>query len=426
MKRVFTLLLFLPILLSGCSKSSSAASSPSSAVQETTPPTETVGPAITLCTASTPEGYYNCGNYSGDGSLLSYLDYSTMTESPLCTLPGCTHNSDSCPAFYPLDGETRPFGVLVAGDHLLVIQPRAIEGTVPHIELLDLDGSRQGCLARFSENQILPEVLDTSYYTDGENLYFELLTSEPEGGRRTSSLMELSLSDGSVRTLYEISDTIVHMEPIASFDRFLVVYTAEGPYTSQTVLKHFLLDVDTGCRQELEWPESDLSWPSVNDRYLWFISPDSGLLTRKNLIDGSQVTKNIQDLTDQVGAAYGGPDRIIITPLSFTTDDCILTFGVPHGPDGKYTVSYSLPLGDEDPVPFDLETPEFGLSFLPVTATTPYGLLVRCGYEDETVLDSQGNETVVVYDLWALISQEDYLHSNPNWIATAQLSLEPK
>ncbi len=426
MKRVFALLLFLLILLSGCSKSSSAASSPSPAVQGTTPPTETVGPAITLCTASTPEGYYNCGNYSGDSSLLSYLDYSTMTENPLCTLPGCTHNSDSCPAFYPVDGETCPFGVLVAGDHLLVIQPRAIEGTVPHIELLDLDGSRQGCLARFSENQILPEVLDTSYYTDGENLYFELFTQKPEDGKRTASLMELSLSDGSVRTLYEISDTIVHMEPTASFDRFLVVYTGEGPYTSQTVLKHFLLDVDTGCRQELEWPVSDLSWPSVNDRYLWFISPDSGLLTRKNLMDGSQVTKNIQDLTDQVGAAYGGPDRIIITPLSFTTDDCILTFGVPHGPDGKYAVSYSLPLGDEDPVPFDLETPEFGLSFLPVTATTPYGLLVRCGYEDETVLDSQGNETVVVYDLWALISQEDYLHANPNWIATAQLSLEPK
>lgn len=38
MKRVFALLLFLLILLSGCSKSSSAASSPSPAVQGTTPP----------------------------------------------------------------------------------------------------------------------------------------------------------------------------------------------------------------------------------------------------------------------------------------------------------------------------------------------------------------------------------------------------
>ena len=238
MKRV-SILLLLSILLSGCSENGSAASSPSPAIQGTTPPTETVGPAITLCTASTLEGYYNCGNYSGDGSLLSYLDYSTMTENPLCTLPGCTHNSDSCPAFYSQDGETHPFGVLVAGDHLLVIQPRAIEGTVPHIELLGLDGSRQGRVARFSENQVLPEALDTSYYTDGENLYFDLLTSDPEGGSRTASLVELSLSDGSLRTLYEISDTIVHMEPTASFDRFLVVYTGEGPYTSQTVLKHF-------------------------------------------------------------------------------------------------------------------------------------------------------------------------------------------
>lgn len=422
MKRVLALLVLLSLIFTGCNEESPSAASPASGVQDASSPAETEKPAITVCTASIAEGLYNCGSYSSDGSLLSYLDYSTMTENPLCSLPGCTHDSDSCPAFYPNDGETRPFEVLVAGEHLLILQPRAIENTVPHIELLGLDGSSQGCLVRFLENQVLSEI-PGNYYTDGESLYFVLTTSDPQGGSRTSSLVELSLSDGSIRTLYEISNTIAFIEPLSSFDRFLVLHTAEGPYTSQAVDQYFLLDVDTGLEQELKWPKSDISLPSVNDRYLWYISPDSGLLTRENLVDGSQVTKSIEELTDQVAAAYGDPSRIIITPLSFTGDYCILTFGVPHGPDGKYTVCYSLPLGDEEPIPFDLETTEFGLSFLPVTASTPYGLLVLSGYIDETVLDSQGNETVVVYNQWSLISQEDYLHANPNWIATAQLVL---
>lgn len=77
----------------------------------------------------------------GTGSLVSRLDFSTMQESVLCNVEGCTHDSAACPAY--LSGYGR---VYVAGDTVYSIaserdEDGAIRSTWHTLRAHSLDGS---------------------------------------------------------------------------------------------------------------------------------------------------------------------------------------------------------------------------------------------------------------------------------------------
>lgn len=55
--------------------------------------------------------------------LVTEIDYATAQQRVLCTVPGCTHDSDACPAYVPGDG--RENSLFTAGDTVYVYHPLA-------------------------------------------------------------------------------------------------------------------------------------------------------------------------------------------------------------------------------------------------------------------------------------------------------------
>ena len=85
--------------------------------------------------------YHTILTQDGTGSLVSRLDFSTMQESVLCNVEGCTHDSAACPAY--LSGYGR---VYVAGDTVYSIaserdEDGAIRSTWHTLRAHSLDGS---------------------------------------------------------------------------------------------------------------------------------------------------------------------------------------------------------------------------------------------------------------------------------------------
>ena len=118
MKRIFALCLVLA-LLAGCAPAPSAPSSgapaSSQTVQEPPAPTFAVGVLDTVQWSGYGTGsnggdaYYELAvlaeNAAGpDGltrrvSMLLRTDYATLTQAPLCSVPGCGHSDAACPAY---------------------------------------------------------------------------------------------------------------------------------------------------------------------------------------------------------------------------------------------------------------------------------------------------------------------------------------
>ena len=118
MKRIFALCLVLA-LLAGCAPApnapSSGAPASSQTVQEPPAPTFAVGVLDTVQWSGYGTGsnggdaYYELAvlaeNAAGpDGltrrvSMLLRTDYATLTQAPLCSVPGCGHSDAACPAY---------------------------------------------------------------------------------------------------------------------------------------------------------------------------------------------------------------------------------------------------------------------------------------------------------------------------------------
>lgn len=122
----------------GLSLMACAAAPDAPAVPETTATPEAASPeaapaAAEFYTVSDGYNYGTTGFNAGDAwysldcrlgyALVTRTDYATATRQVLCSVPGCTHDSESCPAWLPGQGsEVRLF---TAGDTVYVYHPVA-------------------------------------------------------------------------------------------------------------------------------------------------------------------------------------------------------------------------------------------------------------------------------------------------------------
>ena len=399
-------------LLSGCAAGQQPASTAAPS-----PAAPNARPAIARCTPATAQGCYHSDIYYGAGASICYLDYETMQDVVLCASPSCAHDSDACPAFYPFDGRTLLGGVQVAGDTLLALQTVPGDTTVPHIDRLGLDGSYQGCLAEFGAGQQLPGNIETDYYTDSSFLYFVLNDVDSETARRSGRVVSVSLDSGEVRTVYESPEVVTQLTIFTAFDRSLVLYEVQAESLSEVSERIFVRDIDTGAEQEIDWRSDDTTATMANGRYLWTVDEAAQTLTRLDLADHTALQCSLAGLYSQAQQQYGEVLESYVSPLSFTDDACFVEFSVPDQDGGRHPAFYIVRLSDGSAVPFTLYK-TFNQTVMQVVAQTPRGLLVQ---KDWLSVPSGDSETY--YPQWALISPEDYLRSDPKWIAAGQLEL---
>lgn len=95
MKRLL-LILALAGLLAGCAGQAPASSAPEQPAPAAAWSVVPMGPGSTL----SEQGFYSSDAIAEDDrAVLTFYDFDTMTQRVVCSVPGCTHDSDACPAW---------------------------------------------------------------------------------------------------------------------------------------------------------------------------------------------------------------------------------------------------------------------------------------------------------------------------------------
>lgn len=107
MKKLIPLILTAALTLAACASAPDTASTP--LANSTPEPTAATTPAPATDPFYGVGSSYNNGDtyyafaYRGEDSLLLKTDYATATQTVNCTVPGCAHDSDACPAYFTDD-----------------------------------------------------------------------------------------------------------------------------------------------------------------------------------------------------------------------------------------------------------------------------------------------------------------------------------
>lgn len=215
--------------------------------------------------------------------LIVRTDFETRVQAPLCSVPGCTHKDDSCPAFLRGRSSLEGFHIGIVNGQLYVLHNywweltgRSSAGNKPTVwlETVALDGSGRTRLA-----ELPPEwqLLDAFLLTDGTALYGQYLDFtdrsmhgirvELESGEYATFSFGLDDSEeliGALDNQFILSRTIdtfptlAYPEVIAHQER----YNIPNYYTYfRLARKLVLLNPATGTRRDL----TELLMPSMDD-----------------------------------------------------------------------------------------------------------------------------------------------------------------
>lgn len=183
-------------------------------------------------------GYYSFRQREDASALLCYLDYATGREVVLCSQPNCTHDSDTCPAWYPFVNGLRAVPV---GDRLIVLQggsPNYVDllgvDATPKIQVMNPDGSDRREAFAFPASSWVSTLPRGGFARDDAYLYFTITDQSAGANART-----LCAADGEGR-VFALCALPEDEERIAGGDGQSLILTCmpgssnlDGTYTTQ-------------------------------------------------------------------------------------------------------------------------------------------------------------------------------------------------
>lgn len=139
-------------------------------------------------------GFYFIRSEQSEEKKLFYADYQMQQMRPLCGQPGCTHKTDSCPAYLgKIDEEVLPIEL---DDQLLLIFTGQLGAEPARIEARQLDGSEPKTLVNFAKGSVMP---NSRLFADEKYLYLTV-SSDP----KTQELMRVNLKNGKYRSVLKL------------------------------------------------------------------------------------------------------------------------------------------------------------------------------------------------------------------------------
>ena len=158
-RRFFAICSFMLLLSLACSSCSTAKDTISSDVQSTPPTTasdsttsmddsEPISTASFVKAGNGPlvsldSGIYEAQIVYENSCSIFYTDPVQEKRIYLCGTPNCTHDNESCPAYFSTPGRTYPPMLLTNGKKILLMFTEALEGSNPSMISIDLDGSNR-------------------------------------------------------------------------------------------------------------------------------------------------------------------------------------------------------------------------------------------------------------------------------------------
>ena len=204
MKQMLTALLCLALALSACAAPAAppeAGASPSAAPAASgAEPLEWLFPPLedSSCGAASETGFYEVlprdvsGTASPGGYNLCFTDLATLTRVPVCTAPGCAHDSEACTAWLAEDASVAVWnGQLILGN---------LDGSgFRWLDCMEPDGSNRHLLITLPANLSLLEPVAAS----GQAFYGVGVAVDPDDpeAKPSAGLYRLDLTTGQTAEL---------------------------------------------------------------------------------------------------------------------------------------------------------------------------------------------------------------------------------
>lgn len=210
-KRLAALLAALALCAGGCARDASvpAAKTPASSGPA---PSPVASPAMeaageltfhrSLDGAAEENSFYTLHPGTGGGSVLCRLDLASGQSAPVCTVPGCEHGGDECPAYFSCYANL-PVPLLWQGQLVLIFPGNPFagepgdEGCLPRIELDETDGTGRREIVRLDP----AEQIAAGFATDDNRLYFLTSSVEQQASQPAWTLRSVDLSTGQTDAL---------------------------------------------------------------------------------------------------------------------------------------------------------------------------------------------------------------------------------
>lgn len=132
-------------------------------------------------TAASPEGLYEvCSVRLGSCNLL-YVDADTRQETYLCATPNCTHDSESCNSYLPLEEGRYGYQLFFFNGYLYAAQCTPIESQGPYLMRMDPDGTNREIVLELENGECFSGML----YGHGDRLLLQISGVDENGNSET-------------------------------------------------------------------------------------------------------------------------------------------------------------------------------------------------------------------------------------------------
>lgn len=132
-------------------------------------------------TAASPEGLYEaCSVRLGSCNLL-YVDAATRQETYLCAAPNCTHDSESCNSYLPLEEGRYGYQLFFFNGYLYAAQCTPIESQGPYLMRMDPDGTNREIVLELENGERFSGML----YGYGDRLLLQISRVDENGNSET-------------------------------------------------------------------------------------------------------------------------------------------------------------------------------------------------------------------------------------------------
>lgn len=132
-------------------------------------------------TAASPEGLYVvCSVRLGSCNLL-YVDADTRQETYLCATPNCTHDSESCNSYLPLEEGRYGYQLFFFNGYLYAAQCTPIESQGPYLMRMDPDGTNREIVLELENGECFSGML----YGYGDRLLLQISRVDENGNSET-------------------------------------------------------------------------------------------------------------------------------------------------------------------------------------------------------------------------------------------------
>lgn len=400
MVSVLFVILFTAFTFTSCSALNSKSDSFNTSTSTPTPDTNFGKDENIVCNnlyevnSSTSEGTYLTEVYNNT-CIITYVDYMSQSQIPLCSNANCEHKDGSCPAIALAAQANGNLRILVFKDKLYFLQTTAYNGQNAKLYSTSLDGTNPQVICEFGSNVGLMG----NVFSDGDYFYTLLDEIDPTVYTTVSSIVKIDLLNHKWEKIFTFEPNTYPLIS-AAYNRNLVFDIVTQ--SNQRICESLNVDSPFYTTDILT---IDLDNPSkgflfADDKLV--VVNDDKKLEIKSLESGNTNIYSYEFLYD----LYNIPEDIV--PIVYNSFDDWFLMSFTLSDDTTLNLNWN-PISGKCELQTLLQ--EYNSSPLSIYASSADFLFVKYNSKVET----DGLQLTDVQPLYALIEKEDYLHSVANY-----------